>query len=124
MKNQFHSFAHPLFSRGLGIALCTLFEGLSAHPLPEGDTASSALVLEAVEVQGRASRLIGTVDSASQGVVGQPEFKYRPLSRVGELVEVVPGTVATQHSGTGKANQYFLRGFNLDHGTDFSVTLD
>ena len=43
----------------------------------------------------------------------------RPLARVGELVEVIPGAVATQHSGEGKANQYFLRGFNLDHGTDF-----
>jgi len=34
------------------------------------------------------------------------------------LVENVPGVIATQHSGTGKANQYFLRGFDLDHGTD------
>src|SRR5690606_17335405 len=124
MKNQFRTFVRILFGRGLSIALCTLSEGVSAHPLPEDDNPSSALVLDAVEVQGRATDLLGVVDSASQGVVGQPEFKYRPLSRVGELVEVVPGTVATQHSGTGKANQYFLRGFNLDHGTDFSVTLD
>ncbi|CAI8734887.1 TonB-dependent receptor [Methylocaldum szegediense] len=124
MKNQFRTFVRFLFGRGLSIALCTLSEGVSAHPLPEDDNPSSALVLDAVEVQGRATDLLGVVDSASQGVVGQPEFKYRPLSRVGELVEVVPGTVATQHSGTGKANQYFLRGFNLDHGTDFSVTLD
>lgn len=77
-----------------------------------------------VAVEGRATRLIGVTDSASQGVVGQPEFKYRPLSRVGELVEVVPGTLATQHSGSGKANQFFLRGFNLDHGTDFTTYLD
>ncbi len=81
-------------------------------------------MLDTVEVDGRASDLIGVASSASQGVVGQPEFKYRPLSRVGELVEVVPGMLATQHSGSGKANQYFLRGFNLDHGTDFSVMVD
>ena len=77
-----------------------------------------------VAVEGRETSLIGIADSASQGIVGQPEFKYRPLSRVGELVEVVPGTLATQHSGSGKANQFFLRGFNLDHGTDFTTTLD
>ena len=48
----------------------------------------------------------------------------RPILRRGELLEVVPGLVVTQHSGDGKANQYFLRGFNLDHGTDFSISVD
>jgi len=43
---------------------------------------------------------------------------------VGEVLELVPGLIATQHSGEGKANQYFLRGFNLDHGTDIDITLD
>lgn len=47
-----------------------------------------------------------------------------PLSRPGEAVEVVPGLIVTQHSGEGKANQYFLRGFNLDHGTDLAITVD
>ncbi len=80
--------------------------------------------METVEVEGRARDLIGIESSASQGEVGQPEFQYRPLSRVGELIETVPGMMATQHSGSGKANQYFLRGFNLDHGTDFSTWVD
>ncbi len=62
--------------------------------------------------------------SASEGQVNFAEFQDRPLLRPGELVEVVPGLAVTQHSGTGKANQYFLRGFNLDHGTDFSVSFD
>lgn len=53
--------------------------------------------------------------------MGYADFETRPLQRPGELVEVVPGMVATQHSGEGKANQYFLRGMNLDHGTDFSA---
>lgn len=79
---------------------------------------------ETIVTWGRALQLIGTAESASQGVVGYADFETRPLSRIGELVEVVPGLVATQHSGTGKANQYFLRGFNLDHGTDFSASLD
>lgn len=67
-------------------------------------------------VYGRSLPQIGLATSGSQGVVGYQDFEDRPLSRVGELVENVPGVIATQHSGTGKANQYFLRGFNLDHG--------
>ncbi|MEL7450047.1 MAG: TonB-dependent receptor, partial [Pseudomonadota bacterium] len=73
---------------------------------------------------GRAQESIGVSQSASQGLVGYDDIKLVPKLRVGELVEAVPGMVATQHSGTGKANQYFLRGFNLDHGTDFSATAD
>ena len=43
--------------------------------------------------------------------------------RTGEVLETVPGVVISQHSGEGKANQYYLRGFNLDHGTDFATTV-
>ena len=81
-------------------------------------------VLEEVVVYGRSTQLIGSASSASEGLVGYQDIQLPPLLRVGELVEAVPGMVATQHSGTGKANQYFLRGFNLDHGTDFSATMD
>ncbi len=80
--------------------------------------------LRPVVVQGRASDLVGTAASASQGVVGAGELDARPFLRRGELLEVIPGVVITQHSGGGKANQYFLRGFNLDHGTDFSLSVD
>ena len=79
---------------------------------------------EEIIVYGRAQHHIGTAATASEGVVGYADYHLPPLLRVGELVEAVPGMVATQHSGTGKANQYFLRGFNLDHGTDFSAHLD
>jgi len=78
-------------------------------------------VLEEVVVYGRAQELVGLASTASEGLVGYDDIRLPPLLRVGELVEAVPGMVATQHSGTGKANQYFLRGFNLDHGTDFSA---
>lgn len=77
-----------------------------------------------VVVHGRAIKQVGEARSASQGTVGYQDFEDKPLGRVGELVENVPGVVATQHSGTGKANQYFLRGFNLDHGTDFAGFID
>ena len=112
---------HPII-----LTTCSLIGLLSplnvcAHPQDESDAVSE---LGVMEITGRASDLLGRTDSASSGVIGQPEFEFRPLSRPGELVEVVPGMMATQHSGSGKANQYFLRGFNLDHGTDFSGTID
>ncbi len=79
--------------------------------------------IEEVLVWGRASKQIGEAPTASAGLVGFGDFKTRPLQRIGEFTEVAPGMVATQHSGEGKANQYYLRGMNLDHGTDFSAYL-
>jgi hypothetical protein len=80
--------------------------------------------LDRVVVVGRRQTLVGTAISASEGTVGPSEIAARPLLRTGDLLEFVPGLVATQHSGSGKANQYFLRGFNLDHGTDFATFVD
>jgi len=77
-----------------------------------------------VNVQGRAEDLIGIASSAGQVTVGAEELKNRPLLRSGEILETLPGLIITQHAGGGKANQYFLRGFNLDHGTDFAIFLD
>ncbi len=87
-------------------------------------TAQTAVDDETIIVWGRAIDLVGEAQSSSEGVVGYGDFEHRPLARVGELVEVIPGMIATQHAGGGKANQYFMRGFNLDHGTDFSATVD
>jgi Carboxypeptidase regulatory-like domain/TonB dependent receptor/TonB-dependent Receptor Plug Domain len=75
-------------------------------------------------VQGREDDLIGFANSATQGTVGAKELQDRPILRSGEVLETVPGVIITQHAGGGKANQYFLRGFNLDHGTDFAVFID
>jgi len=77
-----------------------------------------------VNVQGRADDLIGIASSAGQVTVGAEELKNRPILRSGEILETLPGLIITQHAGGGKANQYFLRGFNLDHGTDFAIFLD
>jgi len=77
-----------------------------------------------VEVRARADDLVGIASSANEGATGHEDLERRPLLRPAELVETVPGVIATQHSGDGKANQYFLRGFNLDHGTDFSIWVD
>lgn len=95
-----------------------------AIALSTGASTVRAESIETIVVEGRKINLVGEAVSASQGVVGQQEIALRPLLRSGEILEMVPGMVVTQHSGTGKANQYFLRGFNLDHGTDFATSLD
>ena len=68
-----------------------------------------------INVQGREDDLVGIANSATQGTVGAREIQDRPILRSGEVLETVPGLIITQHAGGGKANQYFLRGFNLDH---------
>ncbi|HEV7605762.1 MAG TPA: TonB-dependent receptor [Steroidobacteraceae bacterium] len=80
--------------------------------------------LDEVVVTAKRHRLIGHVESSSQGTVTRAQLETRPVLRTGELLETVPGLVVTQHSGDGKANQYFLRGFNLDHGTDLATSVD
>jgi hypothetical protein len=67
---------------------------------------------------------VGKAQSGSLGVVTREQIGARPIYRTGDVLEAVPGLVVTQHSGEGKANQYFLRGFNLDHGTDLAITID
>src|SRR5712691_1954287 len=94
---------------------------LTAQLQPSAETPQT---LEPLVVTARADDLMGLAGSASEGRVGQVQFDTRPFLRPGEVLEVVPGVIVTQHSGTGKANQYFLRGFNLDHGTDFSSFVD
>jgi outer membrane receptor protein involved in Fe transport len=80
--------------------------------------------LEEIVVFGRSLELVGTAEAASEGSIGGADLLVRPMLRVAELLEAVPGMVVAQHSGSGKANQYFLRGFNLDHGTDFTTYVD
>ncbi len=77
-----------------------------------------------IEVKDRSDDLVGIATSAGQVTVGAEELKYRPLLRSGEILEALPGLIITQHAGGGKANQYFMRGFNLDHGTDFAIFID
>ena len=77
-----------------------------------------------VTVLGNYDNAVGTSDAASEGTVTASLIASRPALRTGELLEFVPGMIVTQHSGDGKANQYFLRGFNLDHGTDFATYVD
>ena len=82
------------------------------------------ITLPEMNVSAQADRAFFAPDTASQGVVTGEQIQQQPTYRVGETLEVVPGLIVTQHSGEGKANQYFLRGFNLDHGTDIDISLD
>jgi hypothetical protein len=91
--------------------------------LAGGAWAGGVQQVERIEVTGERSTATGVLDAASQGTVTREQLENRPLLRPGELLEVVPGFIITQHSGSGKANQYYLRGFNLDHGTDFRTTV-
>ncbi|WGL15694.1 TonB-dependent receptor [Microbulbifer bruguierae] len=107
--------------------IVTLAVNSPPNPETEENSPSSAAknaAMEEVLVLGRQLNLNGAAISASQGEVGPTEIGAWPLIRTGDLMEFVPGMVATQHSGSGKANQYFIRGFNLDHGTDFATFVD
>jgi TonB-dependent receptor-like protein/carboxypeptidase family protein len=75
------------------------------------------------DVEHPEENLVGIAQASSQGAITSKQLDERPLMREGEVLETVPGVIVTQHSGEGKANQYFLRGFNLDHGTDFATTV-
>src|SRR5262245_4016688 len=109
-----------------------------ARPKPsQNRSARSRAVVRADQPQPAAPAAVGVAPAASpDGAAAlQPtaasaisisgeQVNAGPFSRPGEALEVVPGLIVTQHSGEGKANQYFLRGFNLDHGTDLAIKVD
>jgi outer membrane receptor protein involved in Fe transport len=98
--------------------------GTTGAPAPLRISLAVSAVSTSINVQGREDDLVGIANSATQGTVGAKEIEDRPILRSGEILEAVPGLIITQHAGGGKANQYFLRGFNLDHGTDFAIFID
>ena len=80
--------------------------------------------IERVFVTASANDVQGVADAASVGTVTRQQIEARTVYRPGELLESTPGLIVSQHSGEGKANQFYLRGFNLDHGTDLRTTVD
>jgi outer membrane receptor protein involved in Fe transport len=94
---------------------------VSAPPPASSGPAASAGYVGGVTGIGGA---LATVDAASAGIISGAQLNSRPVTRPGEVLESVPGLIVTQHSGEGKANQFFLRGFNLDHGTDIAIHVD
>ncbi len=97
----------------------TMFLALSADVTVTGKATFTNLA----DAKDPAQDLVGIAQAASQGAITARQLDARPVMRTGEVLETVPGVVISQHSGEGKANQYYLRGFNLDHGTDFSTTV-
>jgi hypothetical protein len=112
--------------RGGAAAIFAWATAAAAHA--EGPSAEAVTTAEVrlapVTVQGNYVNAVGTSDAASEGAVTSRLIESRPTLRAAEVLEFVPGVIVTQHSGDGKANQYFLRGFNLDHGTDFATFVD
>jgi len=93
-----------------------LLAALAALSAPSNAPAQETERADEVRVIGHYENAVGTSDAASQGTITPKLIEERPMLRPGEVLEYVPGVIITQHSGEGKANQYFLRGFNLDHG--------
>ena len=113
------------YAVGVLCASLCLTDVVRADVSPTADAAdSSSGTLPVVDVAGHYDNGVGTSDAASEGVILGAYLQDVPLLRPGEVLEAVPGLVVTQHSGEGKANQYFLRGYNLDHGTDFATSVD
>ena len=107
------------------IGWLTIVGRMDAHePEKESQEDPASVIEERLTVVARADDMTGIASSAAEGATGYEDLETRPILRTGEIVETVPGVIATQHSGGGKANQYFLRGFNLDHGTDLSLRVD
>ena len=88
------------------------------------DTTTFPGSLSEIVVTSSRLDLLGAADTASEGVVDDQELQLAPQYRPGQLLETVPGLIVTLHSGEGKANQYLMRGYNLDHGTDLETYVD
>jgi hypothetical protein len=87
-------------------------------------TNSASAPLQEITVTAERLGLLGTASTASEGVVADEELRLTPVYRPGQMLETVPGLIVTLHSGEGKANQFLMRGYNLDHGTDLAVSVD
>ena len=117
--NAIHTI-HPLFT--LSPAMLAVLAASSFAQAPPADAQPGALA--PVTVTGSRNSQLGVAESANSGVVTQKQLEARTVYRPGEVLEATPGLIVSQHSGEGKANQFYLRGFNLDHGTDLRTTID
>jgi outer membrane receptor protein involved in Fe transport len=146
MNIRLASCRTPLQRHGLVVLVCALSSALqvalapaeastghtakcdAAGPCKPGGTRaapkSARAAIEEIEVVARRRKLIGSATTASQGMVTGEEVRLTPTYRPGQVLETVPGLIVTLHSGEGKANQYLMRGYNLDHGTDLETYVD
>jgi len=112
----------------MGVACAPVQAQQAAAALARADAAgaeaSPASPVETIAVSAERLGLLGTASTASEGVVDDQELQLTPQYRPGQLLETVPGLIVTLHSGEGKANQFLMRGYNLDHGTDLETYVD
>ncbi len=111
--------AHEVYSPDAGVSVALEPDG-GVHVIDHEHTGPSRHAMQA-ETVVRAKR---SYTAASSSVVRQADFESRPMRDPSDILEVTPGLVTVQHAGGGKANQYFLRGFDLDHGTDLALSVD
>lgn len=129
-SEQEYFWLHPVFRKvrmeGMlrFLPLIGLFSGAVLTSFGQAVRPEPTNELDMLLVTGRAEDLVGVATTSSEGIVGGDALSGRPLLRTGEIVETIPGVIVTQHAGGGKANQYYLRGFNLDHGTDLATDID
>ena len=107
-------------NRRLGAIATSLLGLWAATPF----ASAQEQTLNAISVETSRNSQLGIAESANAGLVTQQQLEARTVYRAGEILEAVPGLIVSQHSGEGKANQFYLRGFNLDHGTDLRTTVD
>jgi hypothetical protein len=107
----------------LGVA-CSATQADQALGTSTIDSTSESNALQEITVTSQRLELLGTAQTASEGIVTDQELQMLPAYRPGQLLETVPGLIVTLHSGEGKANQYLMRGYNLDHGTDLETYVD
>lgn len=107
----------PCFNVLIAVAL-----GINISFCAHADEAEKSL--ESVTVEASRNSQLGIVDAASAGIITAKQLEARTVYRPGEVLEATPGLIVSQHSGEGKANQFYLRGINLDHGTDLRTTVD
>jgi len=122
MHNFPEMHTRPLALLGLLALAAGAARAQSPEPFGPGTGASTAL--PAVTVIAPRALEAEPTDAASEKRISGETLNTRPIERPGEVLEAAPGLIVTQHSGEGKANQYFLRGMNLDHGTDLALWLD
>src|SRR5690349_13361681 len=110
--------------RTIIVAATAFVLGAASPAAAQSANQDPAVRLPAVEIEAPVPPETMPTDAASSKTVSGESMRERPAMRPGEYLEITPGLIVSQHSGEGKANQYYLRGFNLDHGTDLAISID
>ena len=123
---QRNTLSTLLWGVGAASALCSVgaVTAAPAETSANSTTSDTGQTLQEITVTAERLELLGTAASASEGVVADQELQLTPAYRPGQMLETVPGLIVTLHSGEGKANQFLMRGYNLDHGTDLAIYVD